>query len=191
MVAILLLFWDKVMNRSLKETVAYYENLRDTVFEFVEKEYQAYGIKLKEISFRDAQEADSWKNEWKSEKRVASWEWSKLYMDYHSSSGIKRFDLALYMNGKLQALCYGAPSKGKYILKLHALERAPNDNPIRGKVLSMVLFTADAYARLIGAEELWLCNPVSPAHVKLYAKAGYEPHFNNLGTATHLSMRLK
>ncbi len=179
------------MTRSLKETVKYYENLRDTVFEFVESEYQAYGIKLKEITFRDVQEADSWASQWKNEKRIASWQWSKMYMDYHSSSGIKRFDLALHQNGKLQALCYGVPSRGKYILKLHALERSPINNPIRGKVLSIVLFAADAYARLIGAEELWLCNPVSAAHVKLYSQAGFEPHFNNLGVATHLSLRLK
>ena len=114
-----------------------------------------------------------------------------MYMDYHSNSGIKRFDLALHQEGKLQALCYGVPSPGKYILKLHALERSPIENPIRGKVLSIVLFAADAYARLIGAEELWLCNPASSSHVKMYSKAGFEPHFNNLGIATHLSLRLK
>lgn len=54
-----------------------------------------------------------------------------------------------------------------------------------------MLFAADPYARLVGAEELWLCNPVSPTYVKLYSGAGFEPHSNDLGTVTHLSLRLK
>jgi hypothetical protein len=103
---------------------------------------------------------------------------------------VKRFDVAVSAQGKLCALCYGVPSRKKLILKLHALSRLPIHNPLEGKVLSIVLFAADAYARLIDAEEMWLCNPMNEKLVNVYERAGFIPHRNNLGITTHLSLRL-
>lgn len=182
---------DTNIQRTFKETITFYEDLRQAVFEFTEEEFDGFGIRLSEISFADAVEADSWSTLWKNPKRITMWEWRSMFHDYHSNSGIKRFDIAVKIGGRLQLLCYGVPSRNKLILKVHALERSPVNNPLRGKVVDMTLFAADAYARLIDAEELWLCNPVSPAHVRLYQSFGFTPNFNNKNKATHLSMRIE
>jgi hypothetical protein len=114
-----------------------------------------------------------------------------MYHSYHSHSGVKRFEIAVRANGKLCALCYGVPSRNKLILKLHALSRLPNNNPLSGNILSMILFSADAYARLIGSQELWLCEPMNHSLVKLYESVGFTAHYNTIGIATHLSMRIQ
>jgi hypothetical protein len=95
------------------------------------------------------------------------------------------------IGGQLQLLCYGVPSRSKLILKLHAIERAPLQHALRGKIIDIALFAADAYARLIESEEIWLCNPISPAHVRLYQAAGFEPQTNASGNVTYLSMRIE
>ena len=182
---------NKKVERTFIETIRHYDQLRQAVYEFTEEEYQGYGVNLSEISRLDAIEADSWKALWKNPKRAAYWSWARLYNEYHTSSGIKRFDVAVKINGRLQILCYGVPSRKKLILKLHALERHPVNNPLSGKALELTLFAADAYARLIDAEELWLCNPVSSAHVKLYQKAGFDPVYNSQGEVTHLLARIE
>ena len=175
--------------RSYQQTKRHYEDLRQVVYEFSEEEFRALGATFSEISYSDTVEADNWN--WDNAEKTPSWEWRSLYHNYHSHSGIKRFDLAVRSRGNLCALCYGVPSRGKLILKLHALSRRPQNNPLSGNVLSMVLFSADSYARLIGAEEMWLCNPMNNKLVSLYESVGFTAHFNGLGIPTHLSMRLQ
>jgi len=177
------------MERSFKETIHHYQDVRDALFEFVEEQYP--GVQAREITLRDAQTADQWPFEWQKSTRTASWQWTKMYSAYRSNSGIKRFDLALHQGGRLLALCYGVPSRNKLTLKLHALERAPGGNPLSGRVVSMIFFAASAYARLLGARELWLCNPVSDAHVRLYQKSGFEPIASRPGMPVkHLVRRI-
>lgn len=177
------------MLRNYKETISYYADLRQTVYEFVQDEYSHLNISASGISYHDAIRADQWAGEWDNPSRIATWEWTKMYSDYQGHSGIKRFDLALKQGNRLLALCYGVPSKRKFILKLHAIERTPINNPLNGRILEIVLFAADSYAGLLGSKELWLCNPMSPAHVRMYSKAGFEPNSNSLGIVTHLISR--
>lgn len=174
--------------RSYKETITRYRDLRAAVYEFSENEFRALGAKFSEISYQDAIEADKWR--WGDESKAPIWEWTRLYRAYRSNSGVKRFDVAIRAHGKLCALCYGVPSRQKLVLKLHALSRLPNANPLAGNILSIVLFSADAYARLIGAQELWLCNPMNSHLVALYESVGFESHRNGIGVTTHLSMRI-
>lgn len=77
------------------------------------------------------------------------------------------------------------------VLKIHALERKPVNNPLQGKVLTMILFAADAYANLLGSKELWICNPMNQALVQKYQGAGFKAHNNKLGQTSHLSLRIK
>jgi hypothetical protein len=185
--------WSNEMNgntraRTYRETISHYQELREAVYEFSESEFREFSAKFSEISYKDAVEADAWR--WNDINKIPIWEWTRMYHDYHTHSGVKRFDVAIRAQGKLCALCYGVPSRRKLILKLHALSRLPNDNPLGGKILSMVLFAADAYARLIDAQEMWLCNPMNDNLVKLYEGAGFTAHYNNIGLATHLSIRI-
>ena len=149
------------------------------------------GVQAREISRDDATLADTWAYKWEKPNRMATWEWKQMYKDYHSSTGIKRFDIAIKAKGELLLLCYGVPNKSKLILKLHAIERSPCKNELRNKSVDIALYAADAYASLIGSKEIHLCNPVSPSHVRLYQSAGFEPKFDAKGNVPYLSMRLE
>ena len=177
--------------RTFRETISYYAALRQAVFEFVEDEFKPYGVRLSEISRADAVEADSWASHWQNRKRIPTWQWTQLFAEYHGNAGIKRFDIAVKIGAQLQLLCYGVPTRRKLVLKLHAIERSPLSHPLRGKVVDLALYAADAYARLLDSDEIWLCNPMSAAHVRLYQSAGFTPHANNHGTVEYLSMRIE
>lgn len=114
-----------------------------------------------------------------------------MYKDYQSNAGSKRFDIAFKVNGKICALCYGVPTKTKMVLKIHALERKPNQNPLQGQTLKIILFAAEAYATLLGSKELWLCNPMNQTLVGKYQKAGFDAHTDKAGYTSHLSLRIK
>lgn len=180
-----------IVKRTFRETIKHYEDMRKVSHNFTEEEYRAYGVKLREIRYIDAVEADKWATQWDEVEKIPSWEWVKMYHDYHSNTGVKRFDTALYAQGKLCAVCYGMPSRKKLILKLHAIGRLPYNNPLEGKVLAIMLYAADSYARILDSEELWICNPMNSRLVSLYQSIGYMAHTNNLGVTTHLSLRLK
>jgi len=100
-------------------------------------------------------------------------------------------DMAIYRSSRLLGLVYGMLERNRLTLKVNAMEANPTDNPVVGQMLDITLFAADAYAELNGAAEIWLCNPVSPAHVRLYQGKGYTPYFDRWDNCTHLARRLK
>lgn len=52
---------------------------------------------------------------------------------------------------------------------MHAVEGNPNPaNPLKGKVLPLVLETAACYAQCTGREDVWLLAPASEQLINLY-----------------------
>lgn len=182
---------DQYSSLTYKQTCSYHEKLRESVFRTVEKDFGGLGICLSEISFKDANEANSWKKLWSKPERAATWDWVRLYSEYHSRGGARRFDMAIRRSGSLHGLCYGMMERDRLVLKLHALERSPVNHELAGKVLDITLYAADLYATINGAHEIWLCDPVSPAHTRLYQSKGYTPVTNWQDDVTHLLLRLK
>ncbi len=133
-------------------------------------------------------EADDWKKMWKQPNRKAIWNWVDMYRDYHSRGGARRFDMALFRGASLVSLCYGMMERNRVILRLHAVERSPLEQS--SQTLNINLYAAELYADMNGSSEIWLCDPVSPAHVRLYQRKGYTPHENFRGEVTHLVTKL-
>jgi hypothetical protein len=151
-------------------------------FRATEESFPAVG--LREISRGDAIEADRW-----SPKR-ATWSWERLFQEHQSNSGIKRFDTAVLEHGRLLGLAYGVPSKSKLVLKLHTIEGKPSPNPLKGQIVPIILAAAGIYARFLGSQEIWLCNPLNESLVSYYQLFGYSPHRNEAGVSTHLSRKV-
>lgn len=172
----------------LRSAATRYTALRATTLVFATEHFQKFGVCFSEISLRDATSADQW--EWSEGQTAVTWEWRKMYSAYHSNAGIKRFDVAIHHHARLLGLCYGVPSRKRLILKLHALAGAPQHNPLKGQILNMIFFAANAYARLVDAKEIWVCNPVNTAVVKLYESRGLASHYNASGRVTHLSTKV-
>ena len=168
--------------RSLPETRQHYAELRQLALQATQQSFA--GVSLREITHADAAEADRWT------PKLATWHWERLYHEYHGNAGLKRFDAAITMHGKLLGLAYGAPSKRKLVLKLHTAERKPGVNPLKGQTVPIILAAAGIYARFLGSQEIWLCKPLNESLVSYYQLFGYSPNRNRMGTATHLSRKV-
>lgn len=168
-----------------------YADLRDLVYEVTNNEFASLAISCREISFADAQHADNWRGQWSDREKIPVWEWKAQYNTSHGNNGMKRFDIALCTGGQLWALCYGMPTKRKLTLKLHTLARNPASNPLAGRILEIVLFASDAYARLLGCREIWLVEPMNDQLVSLYQSVGYTAYKNRMGHVTHMVMEVE
>jgi hypothetical protein len=165
---------------TLAQVVEHYGETRQFVYRQTEQAFASLGVHVRAISDQDAAEADAWPDI----HGVKSWSWQKNLARYRREP--KRFDIAIAVGGRLCALAMGVPSRGRITLKIHVLERRPEDNPIKGRALKVILLAAHAYAGMIGSREVWLCHPASEALVAVYEKLQYSPVRDRDGRATHL-----
>jgi len=166
------------MNISLAQVEGKYRRFREVVYRGTEEEeYAAFGVGLHSISVNDALDADEWPN-------AKSWSWVQQLRQYCNDP--KRFDVGLSVKGRLCALCIGTPSKAGLSLKLHVLEGKPDGNPLKGQVLKIILFAAHGYAGMIGATEVWLCDPINDDLVSVYERYGYMAVRDKKNNVTHL-----
>jgi hypothetical protein len=172
--------------RSLQEAADHYRELRSLTYELIESEYPAFGLSCKEISLADARQGDLWTLQWSDPQRRPIWSWEAMFQTYRGKAGIKRFDLAVKSAGQLRGLCYGVPNNSKLVLKIHAIARAPAENPLRGTFFRMAIFGAAAYAKFLGSQEIWLVDPLNESVVHYYMRFGFTPERDRHGTITHL-----
>jgi hypothetical protein len=176
--------------RTYGETIAHYRELRRLCYEDTERQFSNLAVKVSGITPADIVEGDSWSRDWTGDK-IPIWEWSAMYRAYCSGPNVKGLDLAVRCGGRLQVLCLGVPSRRKLILKLHALDRAPIDNPLAGQAFRIVLFAASTYAILLGSEELWLMQPQSDGAARYYGRFGFVPHRTTTGVLTHMTQKIR
>jgi hypothetical protein len=175
---------------SLREAKIRYQQWRDFVYGSVTEEFADLGLEVGEISDQQAHEADEWNNTKQSSLRAVRWSWVEMRSRYQGKSRFKRFDMSVVKDGHLCILCYGVPSRGKMFLKIHALQGDFNAhlNPLRGAVVELVFRAAQIYAELLGAREIWICNPVNGRLVELYESQGFTAVVKN-GIVTHLFLK--
>ncbi|NRD75208.1 hypothetical protein HQQ94_18670 [Shewanella sp. VB17] len=101
-------------SRGVNGTKSRYRELRGVVYDFTEKEFDISGLTISEITLQDAIVADNWVSEWKDSERIATWEWTSMYNEYQSNSGLKRFDLAFKVHSQVCALVMEYRSKLKW-----------------------------------------------------------------------------
>ena len=175
---------------SKDQAVTHYQSLRRLSYDKTEREYAPLRVKLSEISYADALEADGWGPLWSAPERRPTWSWVHMFHEYRSNAGIKRFDPAIRVDGKLCGLCYGIPNRSKLILKLHAITGSPMDTPLRRSCFPVALFAASTYADFLGSEEIWLVNPMNDSVAAYYARFGFSSERNASGHVTHMRIKL-
>ncbi|MEN9866340.1 MAG: hypothetical protein RL748_1930 [Pseudomonadota bacterium] len=175
---------------TIHETMVRYQRFRRLAHQFTEEKFKSHSIQLRDINYSDAVAADEWRREWADPQKTPNWEWTRLYNEYHTNAGAKRFDVALLTNGALYALCYGVPTSTKLTLKIHGIARNPTANPLEGHTLEIILFCATVYARILKCKEIWLCQPMNEALVRTYQKHGYTPCKDHTGVVTHLTLQV-
>ena len=115
------------------------------------------------IAITDAalDQADNW---WESGK------WRRLVGQMRPY--LRRFELAIWHNGRLLALAIGRASRGADNVTIHRLERCKDNNPLAGNASLIMTDAADNYARVIGRNRLKLKQPEPSLCIK-YASFGF------------------
>lgn len=126
-------------------------------------------IKLSKIDQHALAEATVWS----SLNRTVDWPWTSGYRHY-SFQNPRRFELAIWYEDTLCSLSLGRPSPAGTRLRLEFIEARPQENPLKGRTMAIVLSTAEVYAGLLGADEVRLIDPLDSKLIDYYATFGYE-----------------
>lgn len=179
-----------MQQQSFASAIASYQKKRTLAWALGVELANTPHLALGPIRFQDAALADTWSQQWTDQSKRPTWQWTEMFARYNQKSAFCRFEVAVRVAGRLCALAYGMPSNSKLILRIHALERAPQMNPLAGHVLPVILATVDAYARILGSREIWICNPMNPRIAKHYENYDFTPVIGPGGATSHLIMRL-
>jgi hypothetical protein len=85
---------------------------------------------------------------------------------------LRRFEIAIWVQGHLLALGIGRTSRGPDNVTIHYLERSRLENPIAGYVSIIVVDAADNYAKILGRQRVKLKEP-SDKLVPKYEALGF------------------
>lgn len=150
-----------------------YRVIRQMVYETTEERFA--GISAKEISLTDTILADRWKYlpDQAAREYTSGWDWNKVFPAYRNQPN--RFDISLWRGNTLGALCYGKTSKAGTRVRLDLIESTPErPTPLGRAALPVLSFAASTFARLVGASEVWILEPL-PELEGLYMKSGFGP----------------
>ena len=120
----------------------------------------------------------TWETVWKpayafltpEERQIRCWDWAQLAQDAYTVPAA--FHLAIWCGAQLCGLAVGRPSKARRRLTIAVLEGAPYPHPLRGKILDLVLITAEVYGRSLGSQLLRLEQPIKPM-LAVYQRRGF------------------
>ncbi|GLS27953.1 hypothetical protein GCM10007877_36720 [Marinibactrum halimedae] len=149
-----------------------YRLLREITYESVMEEYP--GVVAKGITMQSAYMADKWSEvvSDSARKQRAPWEWVKEFPYYQSRPN--RFEISLWGNNELGALCYGQTSVRGTKVRMNLIESTPvRPSPLGMRALPILSFAAAIFADIVGADELWILDP-DPRLENLYMDEGFE-----------------
>ena len=118
---------------------------------------------------------ETWEIQWiplhPGEEAPGGWDWRKLAEA--SKKTPAAFQVAIWSNEELCGLGVGHPSAGRHFLSLNVLEGSPNPHhPLKGKILGLVIATADTYARALDLKFLRLLEPFAEM-LRHYREQGF------------------
>ena len=159
---------DQTQARTYQEAMEFYAALREKSWQLAMTKLE--GISLMPISFRAAQIADQWKLK---TRHPAVWNWVDAHGYY--AKKVKRFEVSAWCQGELQGLSYGIPTqRSKDTLKLELVEGSPiRDRNVVNRIFPIIHVAAQAYALMLGADEIRITNPVNESVARHYESYGF------------------
>ena len=103
--------------------------------------------------------------------RVTDWDWLDGSSTYRRRYP-KRFELAIWYGSILCGLTLGRPSYRGTWMRLDFVERRPGINPLQGRIVPISLTAIEAYAELLGAQQVRIMDPFEDV-IGYYASFGY------------------
>ena len=126
-------------------------------------------IRLEAISSQALHESGKWSG---FPTRQVDWEWITGYPTYRFRHP-NRFELALWYGSTLASLAIGKTSPGKTLVRLDFLEARPSNNPLKGRTTPIVASTMELYARVLGAVEIRIIDPINDNVRRYYESLGF------------------
>lgn len=159
---------------SLQARRAAYDEIRSAVYDLVAGAAEIdFGVAVKITPI--AQAITTWEAVWvpahPGGAAHGGFDWREAFSILRHKA--ERFDAAIWCNGLLCGLAIGKPSRGKRHVTVYLLEGARHTtNPLKGRVLAIILTLADEYAKALNAGHVRLMNPV-PGMIQTYQALGY------------------
>ncbi|KHD04788.1 hypothetical protein PN36_34835 [Candidatus Thiomargarita nelsonii] len=161
-----------------KEAKKQYNELRNKVYQKVEKELTDRFQKPVQLSHIDINALKAWQKEWcprlAERKRFTEeelfWNWVNTIREM--SNVPSRFELAIWSDNILCGLAIGKPSKGPAHNAIYRLQGSPIKHPLEGKIITIAIKTGTEYARALGKKHLVLVEPLEHL-VKIYQRHGF------------------
>ena len=147
-----------------------YTILRKAVLDQVNHDFTRRGERSNHAKLIDSSALAQSKHWALSPKRRVDWDWVDGYGTFRFRYP-KRFEMALWHNGKLVSLSLGRPTYTGQRMRLDFIEACP-DKPSELRVFEISLFAIGTYAETLGAHELRVMNPVNTQVRDYYARFG-------------------
>ncbi len=130
--------------------------------------YPNLDVSLFDEKAKGAYYASRWEQ---NPSRQLDWEWFEAYSSFRFRYP-KRFEAAIWSNGKLAGLALGRPTYGAGGLRIDFGERCPSYDG-NMPVFRVTATAAFVYANLIGATEVRCMNPVNERVRRYYVNHGF------------------
>jgi len=148
-----------------------FAGFRRLVYQRIPLELELPGLRLTEINNTAIAAQKSWMGEGR-EPPNGGWDWSHWIHETRRSNH-RAFEVAIWQGNELCGLCLGTPNKKRLVLRVELIEGSPYTNhPLRGKIAMIALTAAEAYAIVLGSNEVRIMDPVEGA-LKSYLKLDY------------------
>jgi hypothetical protein len=179
--------------QSFFDAIVRYEEFRAAAYQFSEsalkaeiKRNSAYAS-LTGVAIQFAPISDAAIRCWRDDATNPIYPWDDLKSQFRPY--IKRFEVAIWGNGRVCGMAIGRPSREHTNLTIHFAERWMSDsNPIKGFVAPIVADVANAYAIALGAQFLRIKDPVEGA-IPAYLSLGFE-HAEPIGRIRYMERRV-
>jgi len=149
-----------------------YEAIRDEVRSVIQSEMpymDKKNIKLTAINQTALVQAKLWAT---SPERKVDWDWIDGHREY-SFRYPKRFEMAVWHGNTLASLNLGRPTHNGTRMRLDFVEARATSNPLKGRIVPIVLSAIELYARYIGASEARIIDPINENLEQYYSRFGY------------------
>ena len=117
------------------------------------------------------------------------YDWNKHVSKYVRRSP-KHFDLSIRSHGVLCGLSIGKPTWAGKKMRIDVIEGSPYNHPLKNKIVTVTVAAFSAYARLIGASQIRIMEPINDGVTALYKRHGFTYQQGKGKVKTHLWMNL-
>lgn len=144
------------------------EQSRLVVTEELPSRYQE-SVTFDDITGRAMAQLSRWQTH--PDRRVM-WSWQQWATRY-AALYPKRFELTIWFHSMLCSVSLGRPTWGAGKLRLDMIESSPDRTPLSGHTTNLTVAAAQAYARIIGATQIRIMNPINSKVRSHYESLGF------------------